>query len=517
MASLIEDLARRLDVSPDQARQQLQQLTAQLHQQMQREGQASLPGLGTFSQKDETWTFEPTSALARSVNRSFDDLEPVGVSSQTDPSAAQAAGSTPADEEKPPRPSHEDAPSEKEPLESEPPSKETPEQVTGSSIFDRQEEHRPEDDPPARGLFSREPSDTEEDTDESAMPASESSGDVSSPPDEEPSKPSTPPSREAPSSEPPSETTRAGEDAPPAQHAAEKDAWALPDQPSSEESDTSASLWDYAALPAGYLVHRSLGVTSDDLHSARLQAVPPAPSDRPPTPATPERDEERSISTRREEKRSRQSTSDRRSSTPSRGRPPQEAAQRSKKSSGRGWLVALLILLVAGLGVWYVLGQQGVTTGPLAMFEQEAPTEEASTPTSEEPAASTPGTPSSETPSTGEAAPATSNKETAPQPSPAEQAYNDAPRLDREQGGWTVVVASETSRDAARTAAQRFAQRFQEQGYPIDIVASTVNDTRRFRVVVGQFDSSDQVLQTINENADRFPEDAWALELGSGS
>lgn len=99
MASLVETLARRLGTSPSQAREHLQALLTQFRAQAKREGHATLPGLGTFSLKNGTWTFKPDDALARSANRSFQHLAPVGPGAQ--PSGQAAFPSAPSPEERP--------------------------------------------------------------------------------------------------------------------------------------------------------------------------------------------------------------------------------------------------------------------------------------------------------------------------------------------------------------------------------------------------------------------------------
>jgi septal ring-binding cell division protein DamX len=171
------------------------------------------------------------------------------------------------------------------------------------------------------------------------------------------------------------------------------------------------------------------------------------------------------------------------------------------------------VLLVVGLGGWFVLGQQGVAPGPVAAFQQgggsgNAPSE-AST--------GAPGSRSGAAAAADSAAADTAGSTTADPTTEEARAYAQAGRLDRAEGGWTVVVASETSRDTARRAAQQFARQFQDQDYPIDILEATVDGTPRYRVVVGQFSSREAAAQPLQRDGGPFPQGAWTLQVEPGS
>ncbi|SHK03227.1 SPOR domain-containing protein [Rhodothermus profundi] len=83
---LINQLAERLGCAPEAAEAALRQLVAQLQQQLEQEGQTSLPGLGHLIRSEEGLRFEPDAALAQAVNHRFAGLEPVTV----EPPAAQS-------------------------------------------------------------------------------------------------------------------------------------------------------------------------------------------------------------------------------------------------------------------------------------------------------------------------------------------------------------------------------------------------------------------------------------------
>ncbi len=79
--SLIDQLARRLDLEPDEARDALSHLIAQVKEQLDAQGNASVPGLGRFHTGPDGLTFEPDPALAIAVNQRYAGLKPVTVGS----------------------------------------------------------------------------------------------------------------------------------------------------------------------------------------------------------------------------------------------------------------------------------------------------------------------------------------------------------------------------------------------------------------------------------------------------
>lgn len=446
MPSLIDQLARRLDTSPDQARQRLRTLLAALRSRVERNGQTSLPGLGTFSREGGAWTFEPDETLARSVNRSFDDLDPVGV-------PVSAAGAPPSSKEAPAETSFEAASPAASAAE------ESPSEEPGSSEDDLFE-----------GVSFGES-------------ASEESAAESTTPD---------------ATEEASEETTSSPSAPRSAAPEEEEAhdWSLVGASSSEASESSGRDWRYAALPAGYLIHqRTTSPSPEAVRAGRLEAVAEDAPERE-RPAT-----RRAADRPREERRSEE--------TPAEGAAaPERSTSRSESGLG-GWLAALVVLLVVGLGVWFVLGQQGVTTGPLATFQQQVGGGEGASPEA---------TAGQTAPGADAAAADSAAQDTAAgAATEAPSAYAQAERFDRAEGGWTVVVASETSRDTARRTAQQFARQFQNQNYPIDILEATVDDTTRYRVIVGQFSSREAASQSLQQESGRFPSGAWNLQVEPGS
>ena len=457
MSSLIDRLARRLDTTPDRARQRLRTLLTALRSRIERNGEASLPGLGTFSREGGAWTFVPEETLVRSVNRSFHGLDPISV-----PAPEASAGG---------------------PLSSEPTRGESPPKTAPPAASATEEgSHSSEDD-----LFeaiSFEGSSSEE-------PAAESAASPGTPEQKEEAGEETAPSPFAPDS---------------AAAGSEASDWSLPSASSTQAFEAShgdsGSTWRYAALPAGFFVHRrAISPSPEAVRAGRLEAPASAPGR-----SAARRAEDRP----REAHRLEEAPADEASAGDAAARERPAAASSSSGSGLAGWLAVLVVLLAGGVGAWFLFGQQG---------SEDGTSPEAS------PAATASGARAGTT-ATDSAAQDTAAQDFAAQdtadasPSPSEEAaraYAQAERLDRAEGGWTVVVASETTRDSARRTAQQFARQFQDQDYPVDVLEATVDGTPRYRVVVGQFSSREAASQSLQQRSGRFPPGAWNLRVEPGS
>ncbi|MEM0964246.1 MAG: SPOR domain-containing protein, partial [Bacteroidota bacterium] len=77
--------------------------------------------------------------------------------------------------------------------------------------------------------------------------------------------------------------------------------------------------------------------------------------------------------------------------------------------------------------------------------------------------------------------------------------------------GWTLVVYSTASRDAAQSLSRRYAQ----AGYRSSVLTSGSGDRIRHRVAVGQFASRDDAFRLRNRLPPQAPADTWALDLQS--
>ncbi len=101
-----------------------------------------------------------------------------------------------------------------------------------------------------------------------------------------------------------------------------------------------------------------------------------------------------------------------------------------------------------------------------------------------------------------------------PEPAPDEQPpVIQRIEIDRERGGWAIIVASETQRNEAERIADVFTQRFQDRGFPIGILLTNQYVTPRHRVAVGQFDTYNEARATLENNRSSVPDDAWLLEI----
>lgn len=186
--------------------------------------------------------------------------------------------------------------------------------------------------------------------------------------------------------------------------------------------------------------------------------------------------------------------------------------------------VGTFFLLFLGGAGWYVLGQQGTVPPPQATIAgittqiqdyvggadsrpdrrsaeraQEATASSQSQTSEEEPA------PSSDSPADREAAGSVSES--------ASSEEAPAQGIDSAAGGWTIVVASRTDRESAESLRDTFRERFAAASLPVDIVTGETNNTTRYRIVLGQYESRDDIRQALDKHADELPEGAWPLRL----
>jgi hypothetical protein len=122
----------------------------------------------------------------------------------------------------------------------------------------------------------------------------------------------------------------------------------------------------------------------------------------------------------------------------------------------------------------------------------------------------------SDTESTASSSAATgaSSDDTTPTAAAATTTSGDASQqITRSEGGWTIIVASRTQRGPAETLVDDFRGRFPDQQLPIDVVPGNVENTTRYRVGVGQFDSREDAQQFLDEFGSQLPDGAWPLRL----
>jgi hypothetical protein len=79
--------------------------------------------------------------------------------------------------------------------------------------------------------------------------------------------------------------------------------------------------------------------------------------------------------------------------------------------------------------------------------------------------------------------------------------------------GWTIVVSSRESQAEAETLVDQYTQLFANEGFPVDILRTTDFGAPRYRVGVGQFGSRQSAASAAAQHARSLPSDAWVLSI----
>jgi hypothetical protein len=177
--------------------------------------------------------------------------------------------------------------------------------------------------------------------------------------------------------------------------------------------------------------------------------------------------------------------------------PPAEEERELVSPTGSFALIGGLLTLVALVGVgWFVLSETTLwSPGPSGYDEPET----SQSATAEEPA------PSSD-PTTSDGASGTDQPERHAGVPPGE---GSASRANAGTGPWTVIVASFRS----RTSAEKTAAEYEDQFAHAEIVPTTTDNSTRYRVAVGRYDSEASAERAREQNASMMPPDAWLHEL----
>jgi septal ring-binding cell division protein DamX/nucleoid DNA-binding protein len=147
-----------------------------------------------------------------------------------------------------------------------------------------------------------------------------------------------------------------------------------------------------------------------------------------------------------------------------------------------GLVLAFLFLLGAG---WFVLEQTNVWSprlGPAPDVAQERP---AASDTGEVQAPSDQRSP-----------------DTA-----ATQAERDTAAT--QAGGWSIVVASRSTREAAEATAEKYGTSFDS----VEVIPGTVDNETWYRVAIGDYDSEAAAERALKKHASRLPEGVWTHQL----
>lgn len=191
-----------------------------------------------------------------------------------------------------------------------------------------------------------------------------------------------------------------------------------------------------------------------------------------------------------------------------------------KSSSAPRIFVSLLVLLLLGGGAWYILGQRGLVPTPRTTFAQLSTTVQsltagASSSSTESPPPDSDTTASTDAPGEG----STSQSSDASTQSTGSSSSSDAPStasadsIDPSAGGWSIIVASRADVEGAESLAQTFRDRFADRDVPVDVIEGTVNNSTRYRVGIGQFDSQSDAQSFLQNFDSELPDGAWSLNL----
>lgn len=239
------------------------------------------------------------------------------------------------------------------------------------------------------------------------------------------------------------------------------------------------------------------------------------------------------------------------SSEPPPSSPPD--APTDSGSSATRIMVAVFTFLLLSSGAWYILGQRGVMPGPTAIFSAsdapaasdaqtaendpngDTPTE-TSDPNNEEPALEEPTSAESsssgpdtdetenaaapdETPSTADAAASDDDADADEPTTPSSESSSSTDEAASESGiipsngGWSVVVGSRATRDAASQLVSTYRDRIGDSQAPVDILEATVENSTRYRVGVGQFSDRSDAQDFMEQYKSDLPDGAWTVRL----
>ena len=497
--SVVARVADRLDIQPEQTDQVLRTLAQLIKKQSARDGQVRVPGLGVFQQTTDSLTFEPDASLSEAVNHRFAGLASVPVTQEPEPpepTPEEVTPKTPASFFTPP------LPVVQEELEEIAPAPPPIESVEESATVEAVEEEAAEEKAVAEDILAEEEAVEDEVVEEEAVeeevveekileeePVAEDVPALEQQVEEEaeeheaerPSDTSVleeidfndPDISEAAAYAKLQEETKAAEEDAPSQWAPTGAVWSQEDldellqgggeeAPLAEEVDDEASVVAEEAQPSA--------TTEEEEARPAAVALPDRSADLPPKPHLP-----RQVHTREEPRR----------------------------RSVLLWILLVAAVIVIGSGLYYFFGPPSQTTTsdtPPTAAEQTPPP---AADTLEDASADTTG----EITTPVEEPPATSLQET-----PAETP--SALRIDVSRGGYTLVVGSSTQRATAETLAERFRQRFSGQSLPVDVlVGETTDGVTRYRVVVGQVETSQEAVALKNRHAANLPEGTWAINI----
>jgi len=197
--------------------------------------------------------------------------------------------------------------------------------------------------------------------------------------------------------------------------------------------------------------------------------------------------------------------------------PPPSPSDESSSSPARLLVTGLFVLLLLG-GGWFVLGRTGTLPAPSTVLSPAAQALQSRLASDD---AASPPSPSSES-TTSESNAASSQPDASdtggPAPDrtdrPSQQEQSAASSgIDFSAGGWTIVVASRTSRSPAEDLRATYRDRFSGESPPVDILVGQAGGTTRYRVAVGQYGSREDARRALRTHQSNLPDGAWPLRL----
>ncbi|PSQ95802.1 MAG: hypothetical protein BRD55_09240 [Bacteroidetes bacterium SW_9_63_38] len=565
-ASIYTLLAEELEISDAKAKKLLSAMLREVHERARRDG-VQLPNFGRFEEENGALVFEPADSLAVTVNRRFEGLSAEDLSAapiEEDETESQSSGPSTITL------GYQDG-SNWSPLDADEEPDSDDDTSDTSDAPDTAEFQVPDVDAPAESAGATDEADDDSpDTAEFSAPAgqqsetTDSSPDASSPEDEPADPPRADATDESDADAPdanraessstrstgareteklypfvedvtnsatdskddetaPSDTDPSSEDAPSMappeddrEHNSLSDIW------DEEQDDSAASATPGASEPDSQASEASPADTGTSSDPSETSSSSSTTSFEMPEPSPPD-------ATESEED---QAPDEAFAST---APPPSAPAPTSSGSSLARVLVSVLVFLLLSGGAWYILGQRGLVQSPRATYTQLKATllsdsssnaTQNNTSAAPESALSSSGDERTDT-TTASTEPAetepvedqpTDEAPAAPSPTTSSTSSDTTsasptPTLAPDDGGWSIVVASRASREAARSLADTYRDRFPDQNIPIGVLEATVDGVTRYRVGVGQFSSSADVQRFLDENSDPLPDGAWALRL----
>lgn len=460
--SLYSLLADELDVSTEQAETLLTAMLREVQKRARREG-VRLPDFGTFREQADRITFEPSESLARAVNHRFEGLR------SEDLATAPKEESTEKKDEGPSTITLGYQDSDWSPLDASNETNSESEDESDTAEFEVPSADEAAD--PAELQASSVA--TGVGSPASATSIDHSEGSMSSGPTGEPTHSPTASSSNGGSDRddgnPPSSSSTGDSDD--YEHESLSEIWESEDR--GEPSESEFSFEDDADY------HPATADPGDDVDLSDWSS--PAASE------GTDRSEREALMEERRRRQMQAGTDD---------------------SGGSRTFTFVLVLLLLGGAVWYVLGQQGYVQPPEQTYhtlKTQVQPHLQSLPvlgSSLGPDSTTESEASSDDPSRSDDA---SSTEEGPGDEPAE--------INPNAGGWTIIVASRTDRGAAESLVATYRSRFEDPQVPIDVLPGEVNNTTRYRIGIGQFDTQAQARDFLAEFNAELPEGAWPLQL----